>query len=106
MLDCYSDDIVVHYGGTSPFAGTHHGRDRLVQLLVETAQRSGRELVTIDQVDDDDSHGALFVTETIRIGVMARGTGESHRSCERRCSNSGALTFGPGPTSSSGGSCA
>lgn len=65
MLDCYHDDITVHYGGTSSFAGTHHGRDQLVQLLIETTRRSRRLLITIDQIDDHDTHGALFVTETM-----------------------------------------
>lgn len=67
MINCYGDDVIVHYGGTSTYAGTHHGRDQLVLLLVETAQRSGRQLITIDQIDDHDTHGALFVTETMMI---------------------------------------
>jgi ketosteroid isomerase-like protein len=67
MIDCYHEDITVHYGGTSTYAGTHHGRDQLVQLLIETAQRSGRQLITIDQIDDHETHGALFVTETVTI---------------------------------------
>ena len=72
MIDCYHLDVVVHYGGTSEFAGTHHGRDRLVAVLVETAQRSSRQLVSIDQVDDHGTHGALFVTETMVVdGVPA-----------------------------------
>jgi uncharacterized protein len=67
MIDCYAPDVVVHYGGTSPYAGTHIGRDRLVEVLVETAVRSGRQLVSIDQIDDHDTHGALFVTETMLV---------------------------------------
>ena len=71
MIDCYHTDVTVHYGGTSTYAGTHHGRDQLVQLLIETAQRSRRELVTIDQIDDHGTHAALFVTETMTIGTTA-----------------------------------
>lgn len=67
MLDCYHSDIRVHYGGTSTFAGTHHGRDQLVDLLLETARRSDRQLVTIDQIDDHGTHGALFVTEAMTL---------------------------------------
>jgi uncharacterized protein len=67
MIDLYAPDIIVHYGGTSEFAGTHHGRDRLVEILVETAMRSDRKLVSIDQIDDHEHHGALFVTETMRV---------------------------------------
>ncbi|MEQ1699534.1 MAG: nuclear transport factor 2 family protein [Ilumatobacteraceae bacterium] len=67
MIDCYHWDVTVHYGGTSSYAGIHHGRDRLVHLLIETAQRSNRQLVSIDQIDDHDTHGALFVTETMTV---------------------------------------
>lgn len=71
MLGCYHPDVTGHYGGTSSFAGTHHSRDRLVEILVETARRSGRQLVSVDQIDDHDTHGALFVTETMTIGAVA-----------------------------------
>jgi ketosteroid isomerase-like protein len=71
MLDCYHPDICVHYGGTSAFAGTHHGRDRLIDLLLETARRSNRQLLTIDQIDDHGTHGALFVTESITFDGSA-----------------------------------
>jgi len=67
MFDLYADDIVVHYGGTSEFAGTHHGKDRLIEIIVETAMRSVRQLQSIDQVDDHGTHGALFVTEQITV---------------------------------------
>lgn len=67
MIGCYHDDIAVHYGGTSTFAGIHRGRDRLVDLLVDTARRSDRRLITIDQVDDHGTHGALFVTESMQV---------------------------------------
>lgn len=67
LLDCYDPEVVVHYGGTSPFRGTHRGRDAFVGVLAETAQRSRRELVRIDQVHDDGDQGALFVTERIEL---------------------------------------
>ncbi len=40
LADCYADDVVVHYGGQSSFAGIHRGRDRLSALLVDTAAPS------------------------------------------------------------------
>lgn len=67
MFELYADDIVVHYGGTSEFAGTHHGKERLIEIIVETAVRSGRELGSIDQIDDHGSHGALFVSEQVTL---------------------------------------
>lgn len=64
---CYADDVVTHYGGRSPFAGTHVGRDRLLEILVVTRQRGRRELVSIDQIHDDGPTGALFVTERLIV---------------------------------------
>lgn len=71
MIGCYHPDVTVHYGGTSSFAGTHHGRERLVEVLVETARRSGRQLVSVDQIDDHGTHGALFATETMTTDAAA-----------------------------------
>jgi uncharacterized protein len=68
VVDSYATDIVVHYGGTSPFAGTHTGRDRFVEVLIETASRSSRELISVDQVHDDGETGAIFATERILVG--------------------------------------
>lgn len=67
LLDAYAPDVVTHYGGTSAFAGTHVGRDRLVEILVETTTRSARRLIAIDAVYDEDTHGAIFVREAITV---------------------------------------
>ncbi len=64
---CYAEDVVTHYGGQSPFAGTHVGRDRLIEILLATRQRGRRELVSIDQIHDDGPTGALFVTERLIV---------------------------------------
>ncbi len=67
IIDAYADDVVAHYGGTSPFRGTHMGRDTFLGVLAETSARSARRLVSIDQVHDDGDTGALFVTEAMTI---------------------------------------
>jgi len=67
MFALYDPDVVVHYGGTSPFAGDHNGRDALLSLLAETARRSGRALVSVDAVYDLGGNGAIFVREAFDI---------------------------------------
>ena len=67
LFGLYADDVVVHYGGTSPFAGTHRGRDRFVDVLLQTAAKGKRSLVSIDQVHDDGATGAIFATERFEV---------------------------------------
>lgn len=67
MFASYDPDVVVHYGGSSPFAGDHHGRDALLSMLAETARHSGRTLVSVDAVYDLGGHGAIFVREAFEI---------------------------------------
>lgn len=67
MFGLYDDDVIVHYGGTSEFTGTHHGKTRLIEILAETAGRSDRTLVRVDAVFDTGNEGAIFVTESFRL---------------------------------------
>lgn len=67
LFGFYAPDIVAHYGGTSPFAGVHVGKDRFVDVLVESAVRSSRALVAVDVVLDDGTVGALFVREALVV---------------------------------------
>jgi uncharacterized protein len=67
VADIYDENIVVHYGGTSSFAGNHHGRNRFIEVLLETSGRAKRQLIAIDQIHDDGDTGALFVTESIEL---------------------------------------
>jgi uncharacterized protein len=67
MFDLYDKAVLVHYGGTSPFAGTHLGKDRLIEVLIATAARSDRKLISVDAVFDNGDSGAIFVTESFRL---------------------------------------
>jgi uncharacterized protein len=73
LVACYAPGIVAHYGGTSPFAGTHEGRDAFLAVLAESSGRSGRRLLGVDQLHDDGVAGAIFATEEVTID------GEAHR---------------------------
>ncbi len=61
----YADDIVLHYGGTSDFAGDHVGKEQAIQTLVETSIRSQRRLVAVDLLLTHGDVGALFVRESL-----------------------------------------
>jgi uncharacterized protein len=67
MLGLYAADVIAHYGGTSPFAGIHRGRDAFIEVLLETSRRSSRALISIDAVHDDGDCGAIFATESMVI---------------------------------------
>jgi uncharacterized protein len=67
LIGCYADDVVAHYGGSSPFAGTHCGKDRFLEVLITTAGLGNRRLVSVDQVHDDGETGAIFATETFDV---------------------------------------
>jgi uncharacterized protein len=67
LFACYADDIVAHYGGASPFAGTHRGRDAFVEVLINIAVRSQRELLAVEAVFDDGATGAIFTREAINV---------------------------------------
>ena len=67
VLDCYAQDIVAHYGGTSSFAGDHVGHARFVEVLADTAVRSGRRLVSVEQLHDAGDHGSVFVVEAVTV---------------------------------------
>lgn len=67
VFGSYAPDIVLHYGGASPFAGDHVGRERAIEVLVETSVRSGRALLAVDAIYDQGDHGALFVREAVTV---------------------------------------
>ena len=76
VMAAYAPDFVAHYGGSSPFAGTHHGKDEFLRVLITTTARSRRQLDTIEAVFDDGDRGAIFVREGISVNgevhVVAR----------------------------------
>lgn len=72
VMAAYAPDFVAHYGGSSPFAGTHHGKDEFLRVLITTTARSRRQLDTIEAVFDEGDRGAIFVREGITVN------GETH----------------------------
>lgn len=72
LFDHCANDIVLHYGGTSAFAGDHAGRDRAIAVLVETSLRSRRGLVAVEDVFETGDRGAVFVREALTTEGVRR----------------------------------
>jgi hypothetical protein len=72
MFAMYTNDIVVHYGGTSPYAGVHRGKDDFLRALVESSIRSQRSLFSVDAVFDTGTEGAIFSTESLVVDGETR----------------------------------
>lgn len=65
VLGSYHDDIVIHYMGQSPLAGTHSGKDAAFAALGQASFRSGRKLIEVEDVLVGEDLGALVVTEDL-----------------------------------------
>ena len=75
LLDCYHDELTLHYGGGSRFAGTHRGRDAALAVMAEVSTLAPRELLSIDGLLAGDAAGALLATERLhRDGESAEVT--------------------------------
>ena len=65
ILGAYHDDVVLHYMGESPLAGTHTGRDAAFAALGQASQRSARRLIEVEDVLVGDALGAILAVEEL-----------------------------------------
>jgi ketosteroid isomerase-like protein len=65
VLGSYHEDVVLHYMGESPLAGTHTGRDAVFAVLGQASARSGRRLVAIEDVLAGAELGAILAVEDL-----------------------------------------
>jgi ketosteroid isomerase-like protein len=65
VLGSYHEDVVLHYMGESPLAGTHTGRDAAFAVLGQASARSGRRLVAIEDVLAGAELGAILAVEDL-----------------------------------------
>jgi ketosteroid isomerase-like protein len=65
VLAAYHDDIVIHYMGESPLAGTHRGRDAVIGVLGQASFRSSRKLIEIEDVLVGEELGAIVAVEDL-----------------------------------------
>ncbi len=63
IFDCYHDDIVFHYFGRNPLAGTHRGKPACLAVLKQVGQKTKRKLVAIKDVMAGEHFGAVLAVE-------------------------------------------
>jgi hypothetical protein len=65
VLGAYHDEIVLHYMGESPLAGTHSGKEAVFTILGQASYRASRKLIDIEDVLVGDEFGALVAVEDL-----------------------------------------
>ena len=63
IVDCYHDEVVFHYFGRSPLAGTHRGKVECLGVLKRVREMTNRKLVTIRDVLAGEHFGLIVVLE-------------------------------------------
>jgi hypothetical protein len=63
IVDCYHDDLVLHYFGRSPLAGEHRGKPAALAVLARVQQLTNRRLVEIHDVLASDEHAVILARE-------------------------------------------
>jgi hypothetical protein len=65
VLGMYHDEIVLHYMGESPLAGTHTGKDEVLAVLGQASWRASRKLIEVEDVLIGESLGAILAVEDL-----------------------------------------
>ena len=65
VLGAYHEEIVLHYMGESPLAGTHEGREAVFEILGLASFRTSRKLVEVEDVLAGDEFGAIVAIEDL-----------------------------------------
>jgi uncharacterized protein len=63
LVDCYHDDLVLHYFGRSPLAGEHRGKAAALAVLAKVQQLTNRQLLEIHDVLASDDHAVVLARE-------------------------------------------
>ena len=65
VLGSYHDEIVLHYMGESPLAGTHAGKEAVFAVLGQASYRASRKLIEVEDVLVGENLGALLAIEDL-----------------------------------------
>jgi len=63
IVDCYHDEVVFHYFGRSPLAGTHRGKVACLGVLKRVREMTNRKLVAIRDVLAGEHFGLIVAIE-------------------------------------------
>ena len=63
VMNAYHDEIVFHYSGRNPFAGTHRGKSACLAVLKQVREKSNRQLIEIQDVMAGDQFGVVLARE-------------------------------------------
>ncbi|MDQ0016654.1 ketosteroid isomerase-like protein [Variovorax boronicumulans] len=63
IFDCYHGEVVFHYFGQSPLAGTHRGKAACLAVLKEVKEKTNRRLVAIRDVLAGEHFGLIVAVE-------------------------------------------
>ena len=63
IVDCYHDEVVLHYFGKSPLAGTHRGKPAALTALARVQQIANRQLLEIHDTLASDEHAVVLARE-------------------------------------------
>jgi ketosteroid isomerase-like protein len=61
FLSHYADDVLVHYPGSSPLAGDHHGKEAFLAVFGRFAEITGSPpQIAVHDVVANDEHGVVL----------------------------------------------
>lgn len=63
IVDSYHDEVVFHYFGRSPLAGTHRGKTACLAILKQVREKTNRRLVSIRDVLAGEHFGLIVAVE-------------------------------------------
>ena len=63
IVDSYHDEVVFHYFGRSPLAGTHRGKAACLAILKQVREKTNRRLVSVRDVLAGECFGVIVAVE-------------------------------------------
>ena len=63
IIESYHDEVVFHYFGRSPLAGTHRGKTACLAVLKQVREKTNRRLVSVRDVLAGEHFGLVIAVE-------------------------------------------